>query len=299
MVGSTNRVSHHTESTKKGVNLKGLRKIKALIEEQVKRGRFKDDVFIVESKGKFEERERDFTFDGQNSYEEFRFRRLRIEGVTDFRKLTINHLVEIWVKDTRNVTPGKRRLADNNKILNDGSNPKEPLSEIGRPTYFISCPWQSTVAKFFETLEGFLALSQSTTNASDEIFVWSDWISMNLHPDTTQYKDDIQGLVQGDTIKTCKSGCVAICDMQKISPFTNAWILHEWDHALFYHGLAGLQFLGLESSETEALSEVDGAALEEKVYCFNKKDREDVLTDIKKHHGSFADFFEKVKAKLS
>lgn len=296
MVGNSNRVSHHTESTKKGVNLKGLRKIKALIEEQVKRGRFKDDVFIVESKGRFEERERDFTFDGQNSYEEFRFRRLRIEGVTDFRKLTINHLVEVWVKDTRTVTPGNRRLADNNKILNDGSNPKEPISEIGRPTFFISCPWQSTVAKFFETIEGFLALSQST-NASDEVFVWIDWISMNLHPDTTQYKDDIQA--RDDTIKTCKSGCVAICDMPKISPFTNAWILHEWDYAIFHHGHEKLQFLGLESSELESLAEADGAAVEEKVYCFNSKDKEDVLTDIKKHHGSFAEFFEKIKERLA
>jgi hypothetical protein len=214
-----------------------------------------------------------------------------------FRKLTINHLVEVWVKDTRNVTPGKRRLADNNKILNDGTNPKEPLSEIGRPTYFISCPWQSTAAKFFETLEGFLALSQSTTNASDEIFVWVDWISMNLHVDTTQYKDDIQA--RDDTIKTCKSGCVAICDMARINPFTNAWILHEWDYALFYHGGDKLMFLGLESSEIETLSESDGTALEEKVYCFNKKDREDVLTDIKKHHRSFADFFDKIKDKLS
>ena len=296
MVGS-NRVSHHTESTKKGVNLKGLRKIKALIEEQVKRGKFKDDVFIVESKGQFEERERDFTFDGQNSYEEFRFRRLRIEGVNDFRKLTINHLVEVWVKDTRNVTPGKRRLADNNKILNDGTNPKEPLSEIGRPTYYISCPWQSTVAKFFETLEGFLALSANANNASDDTFVFIDWISTNLHADTTQYKDDIQAF--NDTLQVCKSGCIAICDLVKISPFMNAWTLREWDFAVHYHGPEKLSFLGLDSSEMEALAEADGAALEEKVYCFNKMDRENILTEIKKHHGSFGDFFEKLKLKLS
>ncbi len=75
--------------------------------------------------------------------------------------------LQMWVKDTSKVTPGKRRLADSPKLIDP--------SDVGRPTFFISCPWRNTVAKLFEALEGFLTLSGTSKEASEDTFVWIDW----------------------------------------------------------------------------------------------------------------------------
>lgn len=277
------RVSHHSESTVKGINLKGLRRLKALIAEQCTvKGKFKNDVFLVEHQGKFEEREREFTFDGQNSYEEFRFRRLRVEGTTDFRKLTINQAVETWVKDSRQ-TPGRCRLLDNPKVV-------DPM-DVGRPTYYVSCPWRSSVAKFFETLEGFLALANNASNSSDTTYVWVDWLAINPHQDGVHHKDDVAAF--NDTLQVCKQGTLAIVDMARINPFARAWTLYEWTWTMFLHGPTKVQFLGMDANDLEnAMEQVD---VIETATCFSTKEREAIFEEIKRHHGSIGEFKSKVR----
>ena len=86
-----------------------------------------------------------------------------------------------------------------------------------------------------------------------------------------------------------------VVDTQLCSPATRGWCLFEWGKTVTHHGLDALYLVGMTLEDRGAIVREINVA---KAECFDPKDREMILADIEKSHGSVDAFNYRLKLAL-
>ena len=104
-----------------------------------------------------------------------------------------------------------------------------------------------------------------------------------------QNQEDVRAFQ--DVLQTTLDGTLVVADFIHCVTSTRAWCLFEWDFTIFYHGREALRFVGLTRGEAElGYKKVSVNDAE----CFRSEDKEMILTEIVKKHGSTSVFNKKI-----
>ena len=132
------------DSASKGISVRGLRKLEALLRKECVKGTFNID--------------RPAGF--RNNWDE-------VKGISRFEDLKSGHVVYEWIRDPA-ITGGKR-LADCPSIIDP--------SEIGVPQFMISHAYEGSIKKVFETIYSFFS------DCSEDTKVWIDLVGIENFDD--------------------------------------------------------------------------------------------------------------------
>ena len=107
---------------------------------------------------------------------------------------------------------------------------------------------------------------------------------------SSQNRDDVAAF--DDVLETCIDGTLVVCDFVKCETQSRAWCLFEWDWTMFYHGREKLKFVGLTRGQAmKGRNKINVNQAE----CFKPEDKEMILAEITKKHGSTEVFNQKLK----
>lgn len=65
-------------------------------------------------------------------------------------------------------------------------------------------------------------------DASDDVTVWLDILSVNQHEDTLAHSFDVHPHAFRSTVSACTAGTLVVMDRERCSPATRCWCIFEW-----------------------------------------------------------------------
>ncbi|KAG2490965.1 hypothetical protein HYH03_010641 [Edaphochlamys debaryana] len=199
-------------------------------------------------------------------------------GAERYATVTTTEVNYEWV---RHVTASRKcRVVEVPGLLED------PHEDVGRPLYFISHAWSNSVELLFNKVFDFLA------SADDSTRVWLDVLAVCQHEEAPAHRHDIAAFA--DVVAACSGGTLVVMDLTRCNPATRAWCVFEWAHTLAAHGPDGLHMRLAPLERAAVFRDLDV----ERAECFRAADKEMIMREVKRQHGSPAAFNAKLKLQL-
>ncbi|KAG2452109.1 hypothetical protein HYH02_003143 [Chlamydomonas schloesseri] len=202
-------------------------------------------------------------------------------GPGKYASVSTAEVCQRWVKPLT-AKHGRCRLVEVPGLLDPGA------GEVGRPLYFLSHAWSNSIELLFSKVFEFLS------SASDEdTRVWLDVLAVCQHEDRQpEHRNDIGAFP--DVVKACSSGTLVIMDLSRCNPASRAWCVFEWAHTLAAHGPDGLHMALAPAERAAVFRDLDVEAAN----CFRPEDKDMIMHEVRKQHGSAAAFNAKLKLQL-
>ncbi|GIL63108.1 hypothetical protein Vafri_17234 [Volvox africanus] len=152
--------------------------------------------------------------------------------------------------------------------------------------YFISHAWSNSIELLFRKVFDFLA------SADDGTRVWLDVLAVCQHESNPAHRTDIAAFA--DVVAACSGGTLVVMDLTRCNPATRAWCVFEWAHTLAAHGPDGLHMALAPLERAAVFADLDV----ERAECFRPADKEMIMTEVRRQHGSPEAFNAKLKLQL-
>ncbi|GFR51163.1 hypothetical protein Agub_g13520, partial [Astrephomene gubernaculifera] len=158
--------------------------------------------------------------------------------------------------------------------------------DVGVPQYFISHAWSNSIELLFRKVFDFLSSADECTR------VWLDVLAVCQHEDMPPHRHDIAAFA--DVVAACSGGTLVVMDLTRCNPSTRAWCIFEWAHTLAAHGPDGLHMQLAPLERAAVFRDLDV----ERAECFRAADKEMIMREVRRQHGSSAAFNSKLKLQL-
>ncbi|EFJ51825.1 hypothetical protein VOLCADRAFT_87388 [Volvox carteri f. nagariensis] len=200
-------------------------------------------------------------------------------GDDRYSSVSTTDVCQQWVKVVT-APAGRCRLVELPGLLD----PTE--GDVGRPMYFISHAWSNSIELLFRKVFDFLA------SADDSTRVWLDVLAVCQHESNPAHKADIAAFA--DVVAACSGGTLVVMDLTRCNPSTRAWCVFEWAHTLAAHGPDGLHMSLAPLERAAVFADLDV----ERAECFRPADKEMIMREVRRQHGSPEAFNSKLKLQL-
>ncbi|KAG2423194.1 hypothetical protein HXX76_010962 [Chlamydomonas incerta] len=202
-------------------------------------------------------------------------------GPERYASVSTAEVCQRWVKPLT-ARHGRCRLVEVPGLLDVGG------GEVGRPLYFLSHAWSNSIELLFSKVFEFLSSA-----SDDDTRVWLDVLAVCQHEDRQpEHRNDIGAFP--DVVKACSSGTLVIMDLSRCNPASRAWCVFEWAHTLAAHGPDGLHMALAPPERAAVFRDLDVEAAN----CFRPEDKDMIMREVRKQHGSAAAFNAKLKLQL-
>ncbi|GIL88536.1 hypothetical protein Vretifemale_16496, partial [Volvox reticuliferus] len=200
-------------------------------------------------------------------------------GDERYSSVSTTEVCHQWVKAVT-APAGKCRLVELPGLLDPAD------GDVGRPMYFISHAWSNSIELLFRKVFDFLA------SADDGTRVWLDVLAVCQHDSNPVHRTDIAAFA--DVVKACSGGTLVVMDLTRCNPATRAWCVFEWAHTLAAHGPDGLHMALAPLERAAVFADLDV----ERAECFRAADKDMIMREVRRQHGSPEAFNSKLKLQL-
>ncbi|KXZ53003.1 hypothetical protein GPECTOR_8g372 [Gonium pectorale] len=129
-------------------------------------------------------------------------------------------------------------------------------------------------------------------SADEGTRIWLDVLAVCQHEDNPAHKHDIAAFA--DVVAACSGGTLVVMDLTRCNPATRAWCVFEWAHTLAAHGPDGLHMRLAPLERAAVFRDLDVEAAE----CFRPEDKQMIMREVRRQHGSPEAFNSKLKLQL-
>jgi hypothetical protein len=152
----------------------------------------------------------------------------------------------------------------------------------GKPRYFVSHAWGSSVIVLLAAVGSHLAAASDTTR------VWLDFVALN------QFDRSIGINILEDRIQACSGGTIVAVALKPASPAKRAWCVIEWERTLAVHGYEGLHLVVPPAERAQLLSQINITD----ATCSETKDKTAIINKVVTQYGSAEAFDASLKLQL-